>query len=45
MGSYETSGSSSRDVLGDLRVRKATLPADGKGRWDGVRQRDKEGAQ
>lgn len=29
----------------DLRVRKATLPAEGKGRWDGVRQRDKEGAR
>lgn len=31
-------------LTGDLRVRKTTLPAEGKGRWDGVRQRDKEGA-
>lgn len=76
MGSYETNGSSSQNVLyhslwekpevltlqgfqisllqskaeplvdgGDLRVRKATLPAEGKGRWDGVLQRDKEGAR
>lgn len=32
-------------LTGDLRVREATtLPAEGKGRWDGVRQGDKEGA-
>lgn len=31
-------------LTGDLRVRKATLLAEGKGRWDRVRQRDKEGA-
>lgn len=31
-------------LTGDLRVRRATLPAEGKGRWDAVFQRDKEGA-